>query len=322
MAGRMLMLTLILSIVSSYGSAQCCSAGNPFFYGEQSNIGHKDLQVISGYKYSLSKQYYHENEKVEIDFIDKAYFNYLNLQLIYGFSRKLSFHSDLGYFLNRTELYSKDDWEPVNGFGVGDAGLSIKYLVYKSHVRKLSIVPSIGVKVPIGVFDQEVDHVKLPITVQPSSGSFKYLLNLFMSKSFDNQKINLSSYISAEFPQLIDSDNFYYQYGNMYLFSLIGSVFVNKNLTIGIELRNENRNRASRENDQVVESSGYYIVYAVPHIRYIFTEKLYFAVNADIPVNKYYNGIQLGSEYSVSARISYRINFDKAILNEVEINKT
>jgi len=320
MVQKILFLLLLGLLFSDSSYAQCCSAGNPFFYGEQANLAHKQLQIIAGYKYSLSDQYYHKDSKEDIDFIDKAYFNYLNLQLIYGLTRKLSIQTDLGYFVNRTEQYKIEDWETINGYGIGDAGLTIKYLVYKSFSRKLSIIPSVGIKFPIGVFDQEVDHVKLPITVQPSSGSFKYLVNFYMSKSFKGSKFNLGFFSSAEFPQLIDSENFYYQYGNMFLFSLVGSYYVTDKLTLGLELRNENRSKASRENDQTVESSGYNIVYAVPHLSYAFAKKWFIAINADIPVYKYYNGIQLANKFAISTRVSWRINFDKEVLKEVELN--
>jgi len=314
-------LLIILSVIYTYNvHAQCCSAGNPFFYGEQANIGHKQLQVIAGYKYSLSDQYYHNDSKVEIDFIYKAWFNYLNLQLIYGLTPRISIQTDIGYFTNRTEQYKKEDWESITGYGIGDAGLTVRYLAYKSFTRKLSIIPSLGVKFPVGIFDQEVSNVKLPITVQPSSGSFKYLLNLYISKTFKNPKYNLVFFGSAEFPQLIDSENFYYKFGNMYLFSLVGSYYFSDKLTFGLEVRNENRRKATRENDQIVESSGFNIVYAVPHISYAFAKKWFIAVNADIPVYKYYNGIQLSNKFAISARLSWRINFDKEILKEVEIN--
>ncbi len=315
-----LLILIIWILTNKIGQTQCCSAGNPFFYGEQANISHKQLQVIAGYKYSLSDQYYHKDGKVDIDFIDKAYFNYLNLQLIYGLTRKFSIQTDLGYFINRTEQYKMEGWETINGYGIGDAGLTIKYLAYNSFRRKISIIPSVGIKFPIGVFDQEVDHVKLPITVQPSSGSFKYLLNLYLSKTFKKSKFNLGFFGSAEFPQLIDSEYFYYKYGNLFLFSLVGSYYLSDKLTLGFEVRNENRNKATREDDQIVESSGYNIIYAVPHISYTFAKQWFIAINADIPAYKYYNGIQLANKFAVSARLSFRINFDKEVLKEVEIN--
>lgn len=320
MKGISLVLLIVAFFTTQNVFAQCCSAGNPFFYGEQANLGHKQLQVIAGYKYSLSDQYYHEDSKEDIDFIDKAWFNFLNLQLIYGLTNRLSIQTDIGYFVNRTEQYSVDEWETINGYGIGDAGITIRYLAYKNFVRKFSIIPSVGVKFPIGVFDQEVDHVKLPITVQPSSGSFKYLVNLYMNKTFKNSRYSLGLFGSAEFPQLIDSENFYYKYGNMFLFSMVGSYYLSDKLTLGLEARSEWRGKASRENDQTVESSGYTIVYAIPHVSYAFARQWFVAINSALPVYKYYNGIQLANAFAVSVRLSYTINFDKEVLKDVPLN--
>jgi len=106
----------------------------------------------------------------------------------------------------------------------------------------------------------------------------------------------------------------------MYLFSLVGSYYLSDKLTLGIEIRNENRNKATRENDQVIKPSGYNIVYAVPHISYAFAKKWFVAINADVLVYRYYNGIQLANKFGLSARLSYRINFDKKVLKKVDIN--
>ncbi len=190
-------------------------------------------------------------------------------------------------------------------------------MVYKNFEKQFSIVPSIGVKFPIGVFDQEVDHVKLPITVQPSSGSFKYLINLYLNKGTKNHKWNFGFYSSTEFAQLINSENFYYKYGNSYLFSIISSYTLSPKITLGLEIRNENRGKSSRENNQIVESSGYNIVYVIPHLNYNFSKKWFVSVNSDIPVYRFYNGIQLANKLAVSIRLSYRISFVKNIYKEI-----
>jgi hypothetical protein len=314
-----IILLSILAIFFSYSSveAQCCSAGNPYFYSEQSNLGQKELQVVVGYKYSTSDTYYTGSDPININDIKRAWFNYLNLQLVYGLTQRLSMQTDLGYFLNKSEEYYKEDWATKTGYGLGDAALTFKYLAYKSFTHKFSIIPSIGVKFPIGVFDQEVDNVKLPITIQPSSGSFRYLLNLYLNKSFKNPKWNLGFYGSFEYAQLIDSENFYYKYGNVYLFSFIGSYKILDKLNLGLEIRNENRAKASRENEQVVESSGYNIIYNIPHLSYSIADKWLLAANAEIPVYRYYNGIQLGNKVSVSASVSYKISFKQSIAKEV-----
>jgi len=308
-------IILIISLTLSKASlAQCCSAGNPFFYGEQATIKGNELQVLLGYKYSISDTYYSKSDRVAIDFVDKAYFNYLNLQFIYGLSQRISLEADLGYFLNKTEDYKDAGWQTSNGYGLGDATVKVRYLAYNNFKRKLSITPSLGIKLPIGVFDQETtDHVKLPITVQPSSGSYKYQANIYINKTSKNALWNFGFYGSFEYAQLINSKNFYYQYGNMYLFSILGSYKIGQTIYVGLELRNENRSKSKRENNQVVESSGYQIIYTIPHVSINTKKNLKFSFDAEIPTYRYYNGIQLGNKMAISARVSYPINFLRKI---------
>jgi len=309
---RLLLLNFIILIsFQNSAYAQCCSAGNPFFYGEQANMGHKELQVIGGYKYSTSDTYYNGSEEISIDFVDKAYFNYLNLQLIYGITSRFSVQTDLGYFINKTEDYSKEGWTQSQGYGLGDLTLTLKYLAYRNSTKGLSLIPSLGIKFPVGVFDQEVDNVKLPITVQPSSGSYKYLVNIYFNKGFKNAKWNLGTFASFEYAQLINSANFYYKYGNMFLFSIIASYKIFNIINLGLEVRSDNRGKSQRENDQIVESSGYNIIYTIPHISYSIAKKWLFSLNAEFPIYRYYNGIQMGNKFSVSARLSYRMSFRK-----------
>ena len=317
---KKLFLSIVLLVFSSFASAQCCSAGNPFFYGELSSLSKQNLQFVAGYKYGTSSQYYSGSEKIDIDFVNKAYFNYLTLQFIYGLTERITLQADLGYFLNKTETYLKEGWETSNGFGMGDANLTFKYLAYDNFKKRIKIVPAIGVTFPIGVFDQEVNNVKLPITVQPSSGSFKYQISLFVSKGTNSGKFYFTVFGMYEYAQLINSENFYYKYGNQYLFSFLTSYKIGKKLSIALEVRSENRVRALRNDDQVVESSGFNIVYLVPHLSWAFHNNWYLALNTDIPVYKFYNGIQLSNTYSVSVRLSYKINFRKTNLKEFDIN--
>jgi hypothetical protein len=177
-------------------------------------------------------------------------------------------------------------------------------------------------KFPVGVFDQEVNNVKLPITIQPSSGSFRYLANIYINKAFKNPKWNLGFFGSFEYSQLINSENFYYKYGNRYLFSVIGSYKVAKAFNLGLEIRSENRGRSTRENNQVVESSGYNIVYAIPHLSYSFFNHCLLSLNAELPVFRYYNGIQLGNKFSVSASLIYTLSFNNNKLKEINVDKS
>ena len=317
---RYLILVIIFLSFCFKVNAQCCSAGNPFFYGEISSLSKKNLQFVAGYKFSTSHIYYEGSKPIDIDFVDNAYFNYLTLQSIYGITQRLTVQADLGYFINKTETYLKDDWNTSNGYGLGDATLIFKYLAYNNFKEHIQIIPSIGITLPIGVFDQEVDHVKLPITVQPSSGSFKYQASIYINKGSNNGKFNYAIFGMYEYAKLIDSKNFYYKYGNQLLLSFLTSYKIGSKLSFALELRSENRAKSLRNDDQIVESSGFNIVYIIPHISYSFANNWYLAVNSDIPVYKYYNGIQLSNTYSVSLRLSHKINLGKKDLSEYKPN--
>jgi hypothetical protein len=299
---------------------QCCSAGNPFFYGELSSLSKKNLQLVTGYKYGTAIRYFSGSDPIDIKFVDQAWFNYLTFQVIYGLTERLTIQGDIGYFMNKTETYLKEDWATSKGFGMGDANITFKYLAYSNFKKHIQIVPAIGVTLPVGVFDQEVNHVKLPITVQPSSGSFKYQVSLFIIKGTKNSKFNFTLFGMYEYAQLINSGNFYYKYGNQLLFSFLTSYNLTRKLSFALELRNENRARAIRNDDQTVESSGFSLIYLIPHLSWAFYNNWFIAVNSDIPVYKYYNGIQLSHAFSVSVRLSYTINFGKKDLREFNVN--
>ncbi len=316
MVKRLVFVSLVLPLFYNNLNAQCCSAGNPFFYGAQSSLGKNDFEFLIGYKYSTSTSYYEGTQPISIEFIDKAYFNYANFQIQYGITERLSVQTDLGYFINKTEIYSMSGWDNQSGYGLGDLMLTVRYLAYKNYVHKISVTPSIGVKFPVGVFDQEVNHVKLPITLQPSSGSFKYSLNLYVNKGFKNPRWNLGFWCSYEYAQLIDSKNFYYNYGDLFMLSIIGSYRIGK-VNLGIELRNDNRAKSHRENNQIVESSGYNIFYVIPHISYSFTQNWMVATDIDIPVFRNYNGIQLANTYAVAFRVTYNLNLSTSVFDKL-----
>ena len=216
------------------------------------------------YRYSHSEQFYHDDSPSnDLKFSQTSNVNYAELQLAYGVTKWLTVMGDLGYFFNKT-LHTEGQ-EPMRGYGLGDAALYMKFNLYSSAKARFTISPSIGMKFPIGVFDQEVDNVKLPISVQPSSGSLKYLATVFISKGIA-KKMALAGFVSYEYAQLIESENFYYQYGQQWIGAIYFNYKIIKNLSLDLQVRNENRARAARENNEIVESSGYNVTYFTPQL--------------------------------------------------------
>jgi len=229
----------------------------------------------------------------------------MELQIGYGATKWLTVLTELGYSINKTLLTTGVD--SYRGYGLGDAALYLKFNIYSNPKIRFTISPTIGVKFPVGVFDQAVDNVQLPISVQPSSGAFRYLANIFISKGFC--KTTIAGFLSYEYSQLIHSDNFYYIYGDQW----IGALYFNyrpwKRLILDLQLRNEFRGKSSRENSEIVESSGYYVIYFTPQITYAFKHNWYLSAFTDIPLYKYYNGIQMTFGYAVALRLTKKIDF-------------
>jgi len=299
---------IFFNLCEMHSFAQCCSSGNPFISdAEQPALKSKVLTSSLSYRYSHSSQFYSEDSQFnDLPFDQTSYSNYSEFQIGYGVTDWMTVIADLGYFFNKIQATSGQD--PYRGYGLGDAGLYLKFNAFNNPKARFSVSPSLGVRFPIGVFDQEVDNVQLPIAVQPSSGSYKYTVNLFISKGL-GRKIALAAFIAYEYSQLINSDNFYYKYGDQWIGALYFNYHIWKGLSLALQVRNEYRAKSIRENDEIVDASGYDVVFFTPQLTYAFKHNWYLSAYSDIPLYKYYNDIQMSFGYAISARITKKIDF-------------
>jgi len=303
-----LSILLIFILAGNQAFAQCCASGNPFISdAEQPALQSRVLTAALTYRYSHSEKFYHNDSPFQdLNFTQTANVNYAELQLAYGVTKWLTVMGDLGYFFNKT--LQTGNLDPMKGYGLGDAALYLKFNLYSNAKKRFTISPSIGMKFPVGVFDQEVDNVKLPISVQPSSGSFKYLANVFISKGI-GKKMALAGFVSCEYAQLIESENFYYKYGQQWIGAIYFNYRIIKNLSLDLQIRNEYRAKATRENNETVESSGYDVLFFTPQVTYNFRHNWYLSAFGDIPLYKFYNGIQMSFGYALSLRLTKKIDF-------------
>jgi len=301
-------ILIIFLLCGSGAWAQCCSSGNPFISdAEQPALQSKILTASLTYRYSHSGQYYLEDSPYTgLPYQEKAYSNYSELQVGYGVTNWITVLTELGYYFNKS--FETQGIDSYKGYGLGDVALYLKFNAYSNSKSRLSISPTIGIKFPVGVFDQEVDNVQLPISVQPSSGSYKYIGNIFISKGI-GRKMALAAFISYEYSQLIESDNFYYKYGDQWIGALYFNYHIWKGLSLDLQVRNEYRAKSTRENDEIVDASGYDVVFLTPQLTYAFKYNWYLSAYSDIPLYKYYNDIQMSFGYAISARITKKIDF-------------
>ncbi len=303
-------LILVWISLFYYASAiygQNMAAGNPFLSdADLTTLAAKELDVSLTFRNAYSFQYYNGFKAYNgSDFIKSACSNYVEFKTAYGCTPKISASVELGYFFNKTIQY-KDSSH--NGNGLGDLAVQFKYRLYFNKAAGFTLLPSVGIKLPIGVFDQTKENVKLPISVQPSSGSLKYIFSIYMSKVM-NEKLSISSLCSYEYAQLIDSDNFYYRYGDQFIFSFYANYKFSEKLVATLQCRFESKDKSHIEFSKIVEASGYKIIFVSPQISYNFSNNWQFSVYADLPAYRYYNRIQLAASYAVSLKLLKKLDF-------------
>jgi Putative MetA-pathway of phenol degradation len=302
---------IIIYTVFQHGSvkAQCCSAGNPVGGdGEQQIISKNEWHIYSFYKYSNSKDYFHESTKTDITNIEKSFYDFANLRLSYGFSHRLSLHTEIGYFLNKTQDVNLSSGpERIRANGLGDLLINLKYNIYYNLESKRKLTIYGGVKLPIGAFNQTQDGVYIPISLQPSAGAYKLNAGLYYSSAFKNKKFGYISFLNYEWSNRIEKDFLIYKYGGFLQFALGTYLPISEKANFATLLKYEFRGHDKRENDLVIESTGSHVFYFSPTFAYSLPKNWKVLLTAQLPLYKYVHGYQLTNKYS------YQIGIRKII---------
>ena len=290
----------------NYSFAQCCSAGNPVGgEGSIEGLNKKELKIFSSYKHSLSEDYYHFDAKYNIPYIDKSYYDFVNTSFTYGILPKFAVHAEIGYFIDKIqELNLNNEKTIIKSHGLGDLGIQARYTVLKTVKPISQLVLSMGAKIPIGDFNEELNGITIPLSLQPSSGALKYNMAVFYSRNRIERKFGWHTYSMFEMSNTINQGFLVYKYGNYFQFSLAGNYKPIKNLLLIGNLKFEWRDLDTRESGIKVESSGSRVVYFNPQIIYTIKSTWNFILLADIPLYKYVNGYQPTNKFSFQVGVS------------------
>jgi hypothetical protein len=307
---RLLIFSLIF-VSAIDANSQCCSPGNPV--GGTTNIGildKKAFRIISFYRHSYSEGYYENDHKSDFSFVKNGNFNYAGLVLGYGISDKMTIETELGYFINKTQVYSIENASSNKGFGFNNALVSAKYNLIGKPEKSFEWTVGLGAKFPFTAKYKVVNNVELPRDVQPSTHAFGIVAQSFLYKGFPEKglKIFLTNRSELNFP---DSKDF--KAGNI----LQSSVFILKrfrssNWTGIIQLRHEYRAKdignstcfSCFASGTKVNSSGGQFLFIAPQINYTIAKKWNISLLADLPFYRYYNGTQLGNKYAFAVYLS------------------
>ncbi len=291
-------------------TAQCLSSVNPVGGTENLLVLEKNtLRVIAFYKYSQGRQYYNGSKSDDYDLIDRAFYSNLSLFAGYGLTSRLALETEQGYFINKTQVYNTDPEYRLRGYGLSNLLFSFRYSLFADHFKRVFITLAPGMKIPASRKPQTVDHVELPVEVQPTMGSYGMVLSSTLVK--ENSGRGLRFFLTNRTETHFANKNEYRLgtavYTSAYLSKHIMASRVKGDWTAIIQLRHEFRTH-DRISGKTKESSGGTLLFMVPQINHMVAEKWNFTALADIPVFQYFNGTQLGAGFGVTFSVSRTFN--------------
>jgi len=298
---RILLFAFIGLCFNFQASAQCCSAGNPSSDGGALGITKNSLTVSTSFLHSYSDTYFDGSTRSDYNYKEvQLDFNLLSVN--YSLTDKIKLTTELGYFLAKKEVFTLFNKEK-KAFGFGDAIIGIQYHAYSNKKKLLNIAHIFKLTLPVGEFDQIVNNIELPIDLQPSSGSYKFNPSVLITKNFFGSKYALSSFLSAEFSQRINTEKTDHKYGNLYKASFKVAHRTNNNLNTSISLQFQHRKKALNRGD-IMESTGGTSLMLQPGISYHLKNNYSVNTSMGIPVYKNVNGTQLTNKYTFEFGIS------------------
>lgn len=287
------LLFIIIFITAQQSSiAQCCSPGNPVSGSEYVGIlPKKTLRTITYYRHSFSDTYYEGSEISDYQGTQSGY-DFIGEVLSYGIFKKVTAEAELGYYF--TKYQDSDVLDEFRTHGFTNATVSLKYALLKSK-NDMELTLGAGSKFPVSrkVFRDEYG-VPYPQEIQPSTGAFGFVAQLFFFKGFKEKKWRLVAIGRYELNGYNSED---YRFGDAVFTSVfIGRSFA-KNWSATLQLRNEYRWEDWQGDTRYLVTGGD-ILYLSPQVSYTFQQRITVSVMGDIPVYRHYNGVQLGPKYA------------------------
>lgn len=307
---RLFLITILLGLTHNHAFAQCCGAGNPVTtVNGESTVGQGSLRVTLNYRHSLSDRYYEGSHASSFDFPGKlrqASYDFTSLAIGYGITSRLSAQAQIGYFVGKNEDYITELFPDVHATGIGDLDVTIRYTVFRKLIERIEVTPFLGVKIPVGKFDCESSGVKLPISMQPSSGSFKYTAGAYASWA-PRTRFSLYTYDYYEYAQRIRSKMFDYQYGPLTYLNMGGTFRIVPKFDVGLQVSYERKGQA-KEHGVRLEGTIYNTLKLSPQFYFRPYRGWQFFVNADVPVWHKTDGLQMVNSWALQTGIQYNLH--------------
>jgi hypothetical protein len=264
------------------------------------------FRFIAFYRYNYLDTYYEGNKPSKMpSLLKKSFFNFAGLTLSYGITKRLTVDADLGYFINKTQVYEGVDYRP-RGYGLSNGNITFKYGAYIKPAKQMELTVGLGCKFPFSTKPLYVDNTRLVIDLQPSSNAFGLSGHLIFSKDFPAISMRLMTVNKYEY-NFANADH--YQFGSSITNSIFLSKKIVKNLFGVLQVRNEYRFKDYTT--KLEPATGGEVMILSAQISYSILCKWHVAGLFDFPFYKNFNGRQLTSKYSFAFSLTRDLDFNK-----------
>ncbi len=290
-------------MISNKLYAQCCAPGNPVSGSEHTGIvAPKTLRLISFYRHSFSDTYYDISKPADYQESTAGY-NYIGEVVSYGFAKRFSAEAEVGYYIDKYQ--NSDVLGRLATHGFNNAVVSVKYALL-NH-KGFEVTLGTGIKLPLS-HKQFVDQYKIPFPqeIHPSTRAFGFTGQIYISKAFSPKwKTVLTGRYESN-----GHNKEEYRFGDAFISSIYISRTFSRNWMVTFQIRDEYRNEDLQDDTKYLETGGN-IIFVSPQLSHTFSNRLTAAVSTDMPVNRKYNGIQLGPKYALGVSLVKDICFAK-----------
>ena len=322
---RILFLFLLAFLHAGAIYAQgCCSggSGSPIAGDAATGVlGHRQVEIAVNYQYFQSNKFFAGDHDTLAQF-DNWKSDYLYLRADYGLSPRLTLSVASGYFLDKT-IVEIGNSNSISFTGIGDLIVFPRYNLLNKETQssRTELTLGMGYKIPLGdhdrthlVFRDPVTgkeyYTTSPPTVQPTNGSHDLLFFSFLYKDFPFRRLRFFAsglYVKKGWNSLGE------KFGDYATVSLYAGKTIFKKVGLLAQLKGEwiGRVKAAEGIDLLAaynvdpSSTGSRKLFFVPQVSYTLKSFTIFALG-EIPLYQYLNGIQVGSQYQITAGLSYR----------------
>lgn len=325
-------------IYSSHFVAQgCCSggSGSPIAGGSsQGVLQEKQLEFSSNFQYTSSNRFIAQNRDT-VRMFENLSSNYIYTRIAYGVSKKLTFSLETGYFINKRQI-ELNHADTIQSSGIADLIVFPRYELFnqKTDRTKTEFTIGLGYKIPLGKYNdstlvytnpytnQEFYTTSPPI-IQPTNGSQDFIFYSFAYREYFKPKIKFFTsliYIKKGWNPLGQK---FGDYASLGLFA--NKMIYKKRIGLTLQVRGEliqpmkydkNIDILALYNIDPL-STGSRKVFIVPQLSYNY-KKITFYAYSDIPLYQYLDGMQIASQFQITAGFSYRFLVSKSVVCEPE----